>query len=102
MKNNVVVEIDEGTNPDLIQIGGGNSTNETGTIYANEYEEQILKKDEGNELYKFVKEGLSYFVNGYNTVSSLKNLNSGVLKIGASTSVTEHFLMPYLKEFHKL
>ena len=62
----------------------------------------VILTDEGNELYKFVKEGMSYFVNGYNTVSSLKNLNSGVLKIGASTSVTEHFLMPYLKEFHKL
>ena len=62
----------------------------------------VILTDEGNELYKYVKEGMSYFVNGYNTVSSLKNLNSGVLKIGASTSVTEHFLMPFLKEFHRL
>lgn len=62
----------------------------------------VLLTDEGNELYNYVKEGMSYFVNGYNIVSSLKNLNSGVLKIGASTSVTEHFLMPFLKEFHKL
>lgn len=62
----------------------------------------VILTDEGNELYKYVKEGMSYFVNGYNTVSSLKNLNSGVLKIGASTSVTEHFLMPLLKEFHRL
>lgn len=62
----------------------------------------VILTDEGNELYKYVIEGMSYFVNGYNTVSSLKNLNSGVLKIGASTSVTEHFLMPFLKEFHRL
>lgn len=62
----------------------------------------VILTDEGNELYKYVKEGMTYFVNGYNIVSSLKNLNSGVLKIGASTSVTEHFLMPFLKEFHKL
>ena len=55
MSNNVVVEIDEGTNPDLIQIGGGSDDGATGTIYANEYEEQILKKDEGNELYKIIE-----------------------------------------------
>ena len=62
----------------------------------------VVLTDEGRELYKYVKEGMNYFINGYNTISSLKNLDSGVLKIGASTSVTEHFLMPYLKEFHKL
>lgn len=62
----------------------------------------VLLTDEGEELYNYVKEGMNYFVNGYNKVTSLKQLNSGVLKIGASTSVTEHFLMPYLNEFHEL
>ncbi len=52
MSNNVVIESNEGTNPDLIQIGGGNEG--AGTIYADEYEEQILKRDEGNELYKII------------------------------------------------
>ena len=62
----------------------------------------VLLTDEGVELYKYVKEGMNYFVNGYNKVTSLKQLNSGILKIGASTSVTEHFLMPYLNKFHEL
>ena len=55
MSNNVVIETNEGTNPDLIQIGGGNNDNSSGTIYANEYEEEILKRDEGNELYKIIE-----------------------------------------------
>jgi exopolysaccharide biosynthesis protein len=54
MSNNVVVEGEEATNPDLIQIGGNNSDNSSGTLYANEYEEQILKKDENNKLYKII------------------------------------------------
>ena len=62
----------------------------------------VLLTDEGEVLYEYVREGMNYFVNGYNMVTSLKQLNSGVLKIGASTSVTEHFLMPYLSEFNKL
>lgn len=62
----------------------------------------VLLTDEGEELYKYVKEGMSYFINGHNKVTSLKQLDAGVLKIGASTSVTEHFLMPYLNEFHRL
>lgn len=55
MSNNIVIESEEGTNPDLIQIGGGNDVNSSNTIYANEYEEQILKKEAGNELYKIIE-----------------------------------------------
>lgn len=62
----------------------------------------VILTDEGEELYKYVKEGMTYFINGYNKVMSLKSLDAGVLKIGASTSVTEHFLMPYITEFHNL
>lgn len=62
----------------------------------------VLLTDEGQELYKYVKEGMSYFINGHNKVMSLKQLNAGILKIGASTSVTEHYLMPYINKFHEL
>lgn len=62
----------------------------------------VLLTEEGRELYCYVREGINYFVNGMNKVMSLKMLDSGVLKIGASTSVTEHFLMPYIDKFHEL
>ena len=62
----------------------------------------VILTDEGEELYKYVKEGMTYFINGYNKVMSLKSLDAGVLKIGASTSVTEHYLMPYITRFHEL
>jgi len=51
LNSNTVVESGENTNPDLVEIGGGD-TNQT--VYANEYEEAVLKKDEGNELYKII------------------------------------------------
>lgn len=62
----------------------------------------VILTDEGEELYKYVKEGMTYFINGHNKVMSLKSLDAGVLKIGASTSVTEHYLMPYITRFHEL
>lgn len=62
----------------------------------------VLLTDEGRELYSYVKEGMNYFINGYNKVTSLKQLDSGVLKIGASTSITENYLMSSITKFHKL
>jgi len=60
----------------------------------------VILTNEGEELYKYIKEGMNYFINGTNKFSSLKNLDSGVLNIGATTVISEHFLMPYLDKFH--
>lgn len=62
----------------------------------------VVLTNEGEELYKYIKEGMTYFINGTNKFMSLKQLDDGVLNIGASTTISEHFLMPYLSEFHKL
>ena len=41
-------------------------------------------------------------MNGEHKLTSLKNLDTGVIKIGASTTVTKYFLIPYIEKFHKL
>lgn len=51
LNSNTVVESGEDTNPDLIDISSGTVEQ---TFYANKYEEEILKKDEGNDLYKII------------------------------------------------
>lgn len=61
----------------------------------------VILTNEGEELYKYIKEGMNYFINGTNKFSSLKNLDSGVINIGATTVISEHYLMPYLDKFHK-
>lgn len=60
----------------------------------------VYLTNEGKELYNYIKEGMNYFINGTNKFKSLKNLDSGVIRIGASTVISETFLMPYLKKFH--
>lgn len=60
----------------------------------------VILTNEGEELYKYIKEGMNFFINGTNKFSSLKNLDSGVINIGATTVISENYLMPYLDKFH--
>lgn len=60
----------------------------------------VILTEEGKELYNYIKEGIYYFINGTNKFNSLKNLDSGSINIGASTIISENYLMSYLKEFH--
>ena len=41
-------------------------------------------------------------MNGEHKLTSLKNLETGVIKIGASTTVTKYFLIPYIEKFHSM
>ena len=56
---------------------------------------------EGKIFYEQIKKGLDHIENAERIFSSLKNLETGTIKIGASASITKHILMPYLKTFHK-
>lgn len=60
----------------------------------------VVLTNEGQILYNYISEGMRYFVNGTNKFTSLKELNSGSICIGATTIISEQCLMPILKEFH--
>lgn len=62
----------------------------------------VLLTDEGKVLFEYVKNGIDSFTNGENAISNLKNLDSGIIRIGASTTVCRHIVMPYLEKFHEL
>lgn len=62
----------------------------------------VILTDEGKVLYDYVKKGIESIANGENALSNLKNLDSGVIRIGASTTVCRHVVMPYLEKFHEL
>ena len=61
----------------------------------------VILTNEGEILYNYIKEGMNYFINGSNKFLSLKNLDSGVLNIGASTVISENILIDVLGLFHK-
>ena len=58
-------------------------------------------KKEGEELYKYVKQGLDYIKNAENKFTDLINLEEGTIRIGVSPTLTKEFLLPYLEIFHK-
>jgi len=61
----------------------------------------MLLTEEGKILYDYVKTAIESIKNGENTLTNLKNLNSGIIRIGASTTVSRHVLIPYLEIFHE-
>lgn len=62
----------------------------------------VILTDEGKVLFDYVESGIESITNGENALSNLKNLDSGVIRIGASTTVCRHIVMPYLEKFHEL
>lgn len=62
----------------------------------------VVLTNEGKELFDYIKEGMNYFINGTNKFMSYKNLDEGSINIGATTIVSENYLMLYIKKFHEL
>lgn len=62
----------------------------------------ILLTEEGNLLFQYIKTGIEAFQNGENAFLNYMNLDSGSIRIGASTTITRHIVMPYIEKFHKL
>jgi len=62
----------------------------------------VTLTEEGKVLLEYVKNILTEARNAANKFNSLIQLEEGKIRIGASATVSKHFLMPYLEEFHKL
>ena len=61
----------------------------------------VILTTEGSVFYDYIKRGLDFIENGEKLFSSLKNIETGTIRIGASTTITKNLLMPYLKQFHE-
>lgn len=61
----------------------------------------VILTEEGKILFNYVKDGIENIINGENAITNLKNLDSGTIRIGVSTTICRYILMPHLEEFHK-
>lgn len=61
----------------------------------------IVLTEEGKILFRFIEDGVKTFSNGENAFLNYMNLDSGSIRIGASTTVTKNVVMPYIESFHK-
>lgn len=55
----------------------------------------------GRDLYAYVSEAMRLLENGENHINQLKTLEHGLLSIGASDTVCNHYLLPYLKRYQE-
>lgn len=61
----------------------------------------VILTDNGKEIYKFIKQGMNCFEAAEMQFSNLKKLESGVVRIGVSTTLARLFLLKYLDKFHQ-
>lgn len=61
----------------------------------------ILLTEAGQILSSYVEQAFSAFQSAESHINELKALDYGKLYIGASDTLSQHFLLPYLKEFHQ-
>lgn len=61
----------------------------------------VTLTDGGKIFFEYIKNGVESFMNGEHKLTALNNLETGILKIGASTTVTKYFLLPFIEKFHK-
>lgn len=62
----------------------------------------VVLTEEGKIFYNHIKNAIENITNAENEFSNLINLNTGSIRIGVSTTITEKYLLPYLKKFHEL
>ena len=61
----------------------------------------VTLTEAGKILQSYVEQALSAFESAENHINQLKTLEHGKLYIGASDTLSQHFLLPYLKKFHE-
>ncbi len=57
--------------------------------------------EEGKIFLEYIEKGMACFENGRNALTNLKKLDSGIIRIGASTTVSKYVLLPFLEIFHE-
>jgi DNA-binding transcriptional LysR family regulator len=62
----------------------------------------VILTDEGREFYNYIKQAIEFINNAENKFTELINLETGLIKIGISTTLTKEFLLQYLEEFHSI
>lgn len=61
----------------------------------------VCLTENGKIFFEFIKNGVESFMNGEHKLTALNHLETGLLRIGASTTITKYFLLPYIESFHK-
>lgn len=56
--------------------------------------------EEGHVLFEYASSALNLLQVGEEKIGEFKNLTAGELKVGVGDTISRHFLLPYLEQFH--
>lgn len=62
----------------------------------------VTLTNEGMLLYQNINEALSIITSAENQLINYKTLNDGEFTIGAGDTLSKHFVLPYITQFHEL
>lgn len=60
----------------------------------------VILTTEGTILFDYVKQGFDHLDNGERILNKIRVKEAGIVRIGISTTLCKHILIPHLKEFH--
>ena len=62
----------------------------------------VILTNEGKVLYDKIKNAINIVESAENDIKNILNVEEGSITIGVSNTITRMYLLPYIKEFHKL
>ena len=72
-----------------------------GQLFNRTHRGMELSETGGKQIFSTVEKALKLFEEAESKYSELKDTATGIVKICASDTVSTHFLLPYIKEYHK-
>lgn len=62
----------------------------------------VVLTNEGEILFNQIKEVMENIKSVENKIKEFNNLESGYLNIGTTNTITQNYLLPFIKEYHKM
>ncbi len=72
-----------------------------GKLFNRTHKGMELTENGGKQIFEEVREALSLLDKAEKSFTELKDTATGVIRICASDTVSTHFLLPYIKEYHE-
>ncbi len=72
-----------------------------GKLFNRTHKGMELTETGGKQIFATVEKALKLFDDAESKYSELKDTATGIVRICASDTVSTHFLLPYIKEYHK-
>ena len=72
------------------------------TTLFNRKKDGVTLNNAGEILFNKINKSMELIISAEEDLTSLNNMEKGTINIGAGNTIMQRYLMPYIKEFHKL